>query len=335
MRVLLILTLVGTSAAALAGTPAGTRSIPLPGAPAEGVVMDYIAYDKAQGVVWVPAGNTGRVDVLDIRTDAVTAIEGFATKEVERNGRKRTIGPSSVAVADGVVFVGNRGDDSICAIDAVTRVKGACVILASMPDAIAWVRSTKEVWVTTQANNSIVVLDASRKNALRVKTTFALAGAPESLAVDELHNVVYTNLEDKDKTLAVDVKSRKVRSTWDSGCGEEGPRGVAFDARRAFVFVACTTSVRVLDAGHRGQRLASMDVGDGVDSIDYVAARHELFAAARSGRLVIAAVAPNGDLSTLASVDTPAGSRNAVATEDGVAFLTSAREGAIVVVTRE
>jgi DNA-binding beta-propeller fold protein YncE len=298
--------------------------------------MDYIAYDKAHGVVWVPAGNTGRVDVIDVKTGAVAAIvEGFPTKDVERNGRKRTIGPSSVTIADGVVYVGNRGDDSICAIDAVSRVKGACVKLASMPDAIAWVRATKEVWATTQANNSIVVLDASKKNALRIKTTFRLAGVPESLAVDELHNIVYTNLEDKDKALAVDVKSRKVRSTWEAGCGEEGPRGVAFDARLALVFVACTTSVHVLDAGHGGKRLASIDVGEGVDSIDYVAARHELFAAARSGKLVIAAIGPNGDLSTLASVDTPAGSRNAVATEKGAAYLTSGREGAVVVVTRE
>jgi DNA-binding beta-propeller fold protein YncE len=82
------------------------RSIALPGAPpAGGVVMDFIAYDRAHGRVWVPAGNTGSVDVIDVATDKVTRIEGFATKEVERDGRKRTLGPSSVAIEDGAVLV--------------------------------------------------------------------------------------------------------------------------------------------------------------------------------------------------------------------------------------
>src|SRR4026209_2110585 len=66
------------------------RSIALPGAPPTGgVVMDFIAYDRAHGRLWVPAGNTGSVDVIDVATDKVTRVEGFATKEVERNGRKR------------------------------------------------------------------------------------------------------------------------------------------------------------------------------------------------------------------------------------------------------
>ena len=39
------------------------RPVPLPGAPAAGVFMDYLAYDRAHHRVWVPAGNTGSVDV--------------------------------------------------------------------------------------------------------------------------------------------------------------------------------------------------------------------------------------------------------------------------------
>jgi DNA-binding beta-propeller fold protein YncE len=39
--------------------------------------MDYIAYDRAHHRVWVPAGNTGSVDVVDVKDDQVTRVEGL------------------------------------------------------------------------------------------------------------------------------------------------------------------------------------------------------------------------------------------------------------------
>ena len=67
--------------------------------------MDFVVYDRSRHRVWVPAGNTGSVDVIDAATAKVTRIEGFPTKEVERNGNTRTVGPSSASVGDGVVYV--------------------------------------------------------------------------------------------------------------------------------------------------------------------------------------------------------------------------------------
>jgi DNA-binding beta-propeller fold protein YncE len=202
-----------------------------------------------------------------------------------------------------------------------------------MPDAIAVVPSAKEVWVTTQANNSIVVLDASSKSALPVKTTFTVPGSPECFAVDDARGIVYTNLEDKDRTVAVDVKTRRVAQTWLPDCGEVGPRGLALDQKRNLLLVACTTRVRVLDAGHDGKPLGSIDVGDGIDSIDYLESRHELYAgAARAAKLVVARLDDKGALASVATVATVATARNAVATEKGVAYLTDAHDGSILVV---
>jgi DNA-binding beta-propeller fold protein YncE len=312
-------------------TPA--RSIALPGAPATGVGMDFIAYDAAHGRVWVPAGNTASVDVIDVATDAVTRIAGFATREVERNGTKRTLGPSSAAVGDGVVYVGNRGDNSICAIDSGSLAKGACLALDAMPDAIAVVAAARELWVTLPAKSEIAVLDTSQRGKLALKTRFTVPGAPECFVVDDSRNVVYTNLEDKDRTLAIDVPTRKVTATWQPGCGEEGPRGLALDAKLGFLFVACTDRVRLLDAGHGGTVLATVDVGPGLDAIDYVQPRHELFAAAgRAGRMVVARLDANGSLTPVRTVTTAPSARNAVATEKGVAYLTDGREGKILVV---
>jgi DNA-binding beta-propeller fold protein YncE len=320
------------SSPAPASRPA-PRQIALPGAPATGVVMDFIAYDPAHRRLWVPAGDTGSVDVIDVATDKVSRVQGFATKEVERNGRKRTMGPSSVVVGDGVVYVGNRGDDTICAIDAASLEKGACIKLDSMPDAIAIVPSAKEVWVTTQANNSIVVLDASSRSALPVKTTITLAGSPECFVVDDARGLVYTNLEDKDRTVAVDVKTRQVAKTWLPDCGEVGPRGLALDHKRNFLFVGCTTRVRVLDAGHDGKQVGTIDVGEGIDAIDYLESRHQLYAAAsRAARLVVARLDENGALAPVETIVTAPSARNPVVTEKGVAYLTDAHDGSILVV---
>jgi YVTN family beta-propeller protein len=131
--------------------------IPLPGA--SGVVsLDYFAHDRSTGKLWVPASNTGNVDVIDEKSDAVSQVTGFKTGEVELRGRKVPLGPTAVSVGDGVVYIGNRGDSSVCVIDAQTLKREECLQVAppsagpaSAPDAVVYVAATKELWVTTGA----------------------------------------------------------------------------------------------------------------------------------------------------------------------------------------
>jgi hypothetical protein len=268
--------------------------------------MDYIAYDQAHHRVWVPAGNTASVDVVDDSDGEVTRIEGFATAEVERQGAKRTIGPSPAAVGAGVVYVGNRADSTVCAVDAEALRMGACLKLTSTPDGVASVAS---------------------------KTKIPLEGRPEGYAADDSRGLFYTNLEDKDRTVTIDVKSCKVTSTWQPHCGEDGPKGLALDGRSDFLLVACPDHVILLDAGHHGKQLFSLPVGDGIDGIDCVESRHELFAAAgRAAKPAVARLDPAGGLTLLWTADTAPGARIAVATDEGTAYLTDSRRGKILVV---
>ena len=72
---------------------------------------------------------------------------------------------------------------------------------------------------------------------------------------------------------------------------------------------------------------------NGIDNIDYVEPRQELYAAAaRAATLTIARLDPQGGLTPLAIVVTVTGARNAVATLAGKAYLTDSAEGRILVV---
>lgn len=330
-----------------AGARLRARAIPLPGA--SGVVhLDYLAVDRARGRVWVPAGETGRVDVIDGRTGSVAAVEGFATSEGELLGEKILVGPSAVAVAPGVVYVGNRGDGTICAIDAATLRRGACFALgaaglASSADGLGYVPTTKELWVTTGApplgirppDQSLVVLDASAPERLALAARIRLDGAAEGYAVDDVHGVFYTNLEDRDRTVAIDVTSRRPKATWSAGCGPKGPRGLAVDRVRQLVFVACTDRVVALDAGHGGAKLGELQTGGGVDNIDYVEARQELFvAAADAARLTIIRVDDRGALTPIATADTARFARVVVADDEGRAYVADPAGGRILVFER-
>src|SRR5262252_8653718 len=252
------------------GALLGAAAITLPGGAPVG--MDYLAYDPTNGRVWVPAGNTGNVDVVDVATGKVTPLGGFATKPSSRPGRPN-MGPSSATVGDGVVWVGNRGDDKVCAFDRRTLQRGPCAALASMPDGLAWVASARELWVTTPRASTLTILAVRDGKPDAAAATIALDGSPEGYAVDNERGTFYTNLEDKDRTLALEVKTRKVTATFTPGCGPAGPRGLALDAARRLLFVACTDGAVALDLAHGGKVVGRVATGGGVDNIDYHAGK--------------------------------------------------------------
>ena len=244
------------------GANYSVRTLPLPDNNAGNVSMDYIAYDSGTNSVWVPGGNTGAVDVVDVATDKVRQIPGFPTKEVETRAGKRVFGPTAVSFGAGVAYIGNRGDSTVCAFNSASLARGACDHLDSTPDAVVYIAPTKEVWVTTPDDKSIHVLDGK---TLEQKAKLDFEGMPEGFAVDAMHGRFYTNLEDKDRTLAIDLKTHETVTNWNPSCGKEGPHGLAVDAKAGQLFVACSTLAEVLDAGHDGAVLSMVDTGDGVD----------------------------------------------------------------------
>ncbi len=318
-----------------------TASIALPGGPPVG--MDYLAYDAAHGRLWVPAGNTGSVVVVDVATGKVTAIGGFPTAPSPRPGRPNR-GPSSAAVAGAQVWIGNRARDEICAVDAQSLARGACLRLPSAPDGLAYVATTGEIWVTTPRDQTITVVDVSAKKAAP-PATIKIDGDPEGVAVDAARGLFYTNVEDRDRTLAIDVRSRKIVASWPTGCGAAGPRGLALDGERQLLFVACTDGAVAFDVarletkpgkpqGTNGAKeVGRLKTGGGVDNIDYSPRRGLLFVASGAdATLTIARVSAAGALTVAGSSPTAAGARCVVADANGVAYVADSAAGRLIVV---
>jgi DNA-binding beta-propeller fold protein YncE len=180
------------------------KPISLPGA--SGVVsLDYFAYDRSTGKVWVPASNTGNVDVIDENSEAVSQVTGFKTGEVELRGRKVLLGPTAVSIGDGVVYIGNRGDSNLCVIDAKTLKREACLEVspasagpAAAPDAVVYVAATRELWITTgappigvaSADRTIQVFDASEPRQLKLKLKIPLDGSAEVLSPERARRLI-------------------------------------------------------------------------------------------------------------------------------------------------
>ena len=305
------------------GSGFSVRSLPLPGGGEKGIAMDYLAFDPGTGFVWVPAGNTGAVDIVDTASGKVTQVPGFASSEVHVGGSKRVLGPSAATVGDRVVYIGNRADATVCAVNARSFVRGACGHLDSMPDGLAFVATTGDVWATTPRDHSIRILDGA---TLAEKRKLTFDGDPEGFAVDAKRHRFYTNLEDKDQTLAIDLKTHETVATWHPACGQEGPHGLALDEQHGWLFVACSARVEVLDVGSSGAVLSAVDTGDGVDSIDYAPATRTLYVgAAKAAKLTIVRVEAKGRLVVEAQVPTPVGARNGVVVRDGSVYLAHSR----------
>src|SRR2546430_4380802 len=99
-----LIQIIWASVAHAADTNYELKPISLPGATGT-VALDYFAYDRSTGKLWVPASNTGSEDVIDEATDDVSQVTGFKTGEVELRGRKVTLGPTPVSHRHGRAFV--------------------------------------------------------------------------------------------------------------------------------------------------------------------------------------------------------------------------------------
>ena len=125
------------------------------------------------------------------------------------------------------------------------------------------------------------------------------------------------------------MRAKKIVSKWNPGSTEVG--GLALDATRGFLFVACGDHVVSLDVAHDGKILDSIQTGAGLDNIDYSTEAKILYAAAgQAATLTIAEVSDDGKFRLKALVPTVKGARGVVAGKGETAYLIDPAEGRIL-----
>lgn len=320
---------LGLAAALLAAAGASAPPLlPLPGGEG-GIGLDDLRFARALDRVVVPAGRTGRVDLVDPATGAVEAVEGFSRSASRDRGHGE--GTTSADAGGGYLFAIDRTARTVAAIDPAARRIVARAELSAGPDYVRWVEPAGEVWVTEPAREAIETFRLDPKTSRLVRTgTISVPGGPESLVVDPARGFAYTNTF-RDTTLAIALRTRAVAARWPNGC--RGARGIALDAERGWVFVGCEEGAAVaLDAAHGGRTLGRATTGEGVDVIDFSPRLSHLYVpAADAATLSILGVGAHGELAPLGTIPTAPEAHCVAADDRANVYVCDPRRGALLV----
>lgn len=301
----------------------------LPGG-APGIGFDDLGFSARLGRVLVPAGRSGRLDLVDPRTRAVTAIEGFSASPHAERGHD--FGVTSVDDDGRRLLVTDRTARKLELVDPKARAIVGAAPLAGGPD---YVRSVGpgEVWVTEPDAEQIEIFrvpEGAHPKPIHAGT-ISVPGGPESLVVDRARGRAYANLWGG-QTVAIDLAKRKLVARWDNGC--KGSRGLALDGARGLLLVGCAegaASVIGLSDGKLRGHLAS---GRGVDIIAYSPSSHHLFLpGGRSATMAILDVAGSGALKLVETVPTAPGAHCVASDDAGHAWVCDPGAGRLLVVS--
>ena len=257
---------------------------------------DYLTVDAVTHRLYVPRST---------HTMVVDADSGKAIADIP--GQKIAHGVAIVpAVGRGFISDGG-GSGAVVIFDLKTNaVLGK---IAAQPDAdgIIYDPASKLVLVVSGDGGVLMTLkpDVDPVHG-KIDPPIALGGSPEFLAADR-SGKVYINLADKDQLAVVDLRARKVLAHWPVAPGGE-PVGLALDESKGRLFIGCRKPQKMIVMSlDRGEVLASLPIGAGVDAIKYDDGKS--FASCRDGSLVVVGEKAPGKFEVAQIVKTPIGAR--------------------------
>jgi DNA-binding beta-propeller fold protein YncE len=313
------------AAASQAGTP---TALEIPGGKV-GIGFDDIGFAPSLGMVIVPAGRTGDLDLIDPATGRITVIGGFTADA--KFGGFHAQGVTSADAGAGLLFTTDRDAKRLDVVNPVTRKTVASARLASEPDYVRFVAATHELWVTEPRAARIEVFSMPRRGVPKPAHNgfIAVPGGPESLVIDAQRGRAYANRW-TDTTVAIDLKSRQIAGRWKNGCN--GSRGLAIDSARGFLFVGCAEGkLQVLDLAS-GKVLGHASSGTGVDIIAYnPRLAHAYLPGAKSATMAFIGISPAGQATVLGTVATARYAHCAAADERANVYVCDPVRGRLLV----
>ncbi len=231
---------------------------------------DYINLDPASRRLYV--SHVTGLDVLD-------ADSGKLAGHIAD-----TPGVHGIALASelGKGFVGNGKINTVSVIDLKTWAHIGELKAGKKPDAIVYDPGTRKVIVADAESNSITIIDAV---AVKVVATVDIGGAPEFIATD-LKGTAWVDVADKDSLATIDLNAGKLKSlTPLPGCKE--PTALAIDRTQGRLFIGCRNKVMAIADTASLKIIATLPIGDHVDTAAFDPASGLVFASTGDGFLTI------------------------------------------------
>ncbi len=283
-----------------------------------GIGFDDLRYSSALYRVLVPSGRSGRVNLIEPDTLAVTSIAGFSSRPDYSGGHDD--GPTSVEEAQGKLYVTDRTSQTLVRVDPARSAILGSTKLRAEPDYVRFVAATNELWVTEPNAAQLEIFALGSDGTPTSVATIAVENGPESLVTDAVRGRAYTHRWQK-TTVAIDVKTRSIVAEWPNGCAAS--RGIELDESRGWLFSGCNEgTATVLDVASDGKTLSALKAGSGFDVIGYSAKLGHLYLAGGAcSCLVMLGVNAKGELSLLEDTSAPATTHCATADDAGHAWV--------------
>lgn len=310
-----------------AGDAAVVGHIALPSA-SPGIGFDDLQFGRTLGKILAPAARSGNLDLVDVDTAEITVIPGFSASDQYAGGHDFGT-TSAVEGPGGTILATDRTTDEVHVVDPASKTIVATAKTAAHPDYVRWVEATGEAWLTEPDVGQIEIFSVSKDAppTLTSVATIAVAGGPESLAIDATRGRAYTS-SFIGSTYAVDLASRAVVETWTNGC--KLSLGLALDEKRGFAFIGCPEGKAVtLDVANGGATLSTATTGGGVDIVAYGESTGHLYVPSPNDKtLAILGVSGAGELTELGVVE---GAGAGVTADDrNQAWVTDPANGALI-----
>jgi len=302
------------------------RFIDLPGGD-PGVGFDDLRFSPTLDGLLVPAGRSGRLDLVDPKTGEVRAVAGFSSQSTYGGGHDQ--GVTSADSAHGLVYATDRTSRQLAVVDPEAREIVDRVSLGAHPDYVRFVASTNELWVTEPDAEQLEIfaLDESGRHPGHADV-IAVPGGPESLVIDASRPRAYTHLW-AGKTVGIDLHDRKIVTRWENGC--RSSRGIALDAGRGYLMIACAEGEAFVLDTTDGKILSHIDTGGGIDVVDYdPGLRHLYVASSTTSKLYVAQLSEGGHLTKLGALTVQDAGHCVVSDRRGNAYVCSPSAGRLL-----
>jgi YVTN family beta-propeller protein len=264
------------------GAPGNTLSvIDLSGAtPAVSRTIDLGLYTRPHGVAFVLGGS--KLAVTSETTQRLVIVDfmsGRVDTALATNGR----GSHMVAVRRDLrrAWTGNIADGTVTEFDLDTRRTGRTYPAASMDEGIAATPGGVQVWVGSNDQHVVTVLDAAKGTRI---DTIGGFGLPYRIGISRSSRVAVVNDPMKNRIWIYEVATRRllaeidlakeqgIRTATGGQPGQEGagPEGVAFDPIAEFAYVTLHGTNQVVAVDLNRLKVTGVgSVGAGPDGIAF------------------------------------------------------------------